>query len=277
MDLSKSTRERYLEHSQNPACSGCHNLIDPIGFTFEHFDGIGRFRQIDGVHDIDSTGEITGTTHTNTIVDDAYELSAELSTSEDVQACFTTQWLRYTYGLHEEPLLETTHHQLETNFVSDGADIQSGLLAMVNTPHFRTRVADPEATDTGPDDSVTQWTTNQLLDGRAEPVLDAPSGPATPEGLVVDISEVSRWNSGACIDVVVTNNTGANITWEIEVPLEGNLENIWNAEVAQNLVTSLVIHGVEWNASLAPAATASRYTPRIHTDVGWYNRLPSRG
>ncbi|MBT6492278.1 MAG: DUF1588 domain-containing protein [Deltaproteobacteria bacterium] len=257
MDLSKSTRERYLEHSQNPACSGCHNLIDPIGFTFEHFDGIGRFREVDGIHGIDASGEITGTQHTNTTVNGARELSTQLSNSQDVQACFTEQWLRYTYGLHQEPLLETTLENLETNFVSNGADIQSGLLAMVNTPHFRTRNADPEATDTTAQDLTIVWTTNELLGGREEPILDSPSGPATPEGLSVETIEASRWNSGACFDVVVTNNSDATITWEIEVPLEGNLENIWNAEVTQNLVTSLVVHGVGWNASLAPTGTAS--------------------
>lgn len=257
MDLTKSTRERYLEHAQNPACSGCHDLIDPIGFTFEHFDGIGRYRQIDGIHDIDATGEISGTQHTNQVVNGAHELSEQLGSSEDVQTCFTKQWLRYTYGLHEEPLLETTHEQLGEEFVSQGGDIQSGLMAMVNTPHFRTRMADPETTDTIELVPEAPWTVDQLLQGREEPVLDSPSGPATPEGLGVDVSEASRWNSGVCIDVIVTNNTETTIAWEIEVPLEGHLENIWNAEITQNLVTSLVIHGVDWNASLAPATTAS--------------------
>ena len=39
MDPSLSTRERYEQHSSDPACSSCHDLIDSIGFGFEHFDG----------------------------------------------------------------------------------------------------------------------------------------------------------------------------------------------------------------------------------------------
>ncbi|MGZ3421708.1 MAG: DUF1588 domain-containing protein, partial [Polyangiales bacterium] len=33
-----STRDRFAAHDKNPACSGCHHLMDPIGLGFEHFD-----------------------------------------------------------------------------------------------------------------------------------------------------------------------------------------------------------------------------------------------
>src|SRR5262249_1577733 len=42
-----STRERFSQHSTDPACAGCHHLMDPIGFGFENFDAIGRFRSTD--------------------------------------------------------------------------------------------------------------------------------------------------------------------------------------------------------------------------------------
>ena len=53
-----STRQRLSEHETNPACSGCHSLMDPIGFGFENYDGIGRFRTTDGDQPIDSSGNI---------------------------------------------------------------------------------------------------------------------------------------------------------------------------------------------------------------------------
>ena len=37
-------RERMEEHRANPACAGCHKLMDPIGLALENFDGIGRWR-----------------------------------------------------------------------------------------------------------------------------------------------------------------------------------------------------------------------------------------
>ena len=35
-----TTRQRFDQHAQSAACSGCHNMIDPIGFAMEHFDGV---------------------------------------------------------------------------------------------------------------------------------------------------------------------------------------------------------------------------------------------
>jgi hypothetical protein len=37
-------RERMAQHRTNPACASCHQMMDPIGLSFEHFDAIGRWR-----------------------------------------------------------------------------------------------------------------------------------------------------------------------------------------------------------------------------------------
>jgi hypothetical protein len=42
-----SMRDRMEQHRRNPACSGCHKLMDPIGLALENFDGIGRWRTAD--------------------------------------------------------------------------------------------------------------------------------------------------------------------------------------------------------------------------------------
>ena len=39
-----SMRERMVQHRANPACSGCHQLMDPAGLSMENFDAIGRWR-----------------------------------------------------------------------------------------------------------------------------------------------------------------------------------------------------------------------------------------
>jgi len=52
-------RARILAHRVNPACSACHNLMDPMGFAMEHFDWTGRWRdtEFDGSK-IDTTGAL---------------------------------------------------------------------------------------------------------------------------------------------------------------------------------------------------------------------------
>jgi len=47
-DASKSLREQMAEHRTNPTCAACHDSMDALGFAFEHFDGAGKFRDLDG-------------------------------------------------------------------------------------------------------------------------------------------------------------------------------------------------------------------------------------
>ncbi len=53
---SLSVRGRLAEHRANPACSGCHNLIDPVGFSLENFDAVGRWRTMESGVAIDAAG-----------------------------------------------------------------------------------------------------------------------------------------------------------------------------------------------------------------------------
>ena len=50
-------RARMEQHRNNPACSACHAMIDPPGFALEHFDAIGRWRDVDvSFNPIDASG-----------------------------------------------------------------------------------------------------------------------------------------------------------------------------------------------------------------------------
>lgn len=55
-----SVRERLLEHRANPACSGCHNLMDPVGFALENYDAVGQWRSSESEQPIDSEGSLPG-------------------------------------------------------------------------------------------------------------------------------------------------------------------------------------------------------------------------
>lgn len=55
---SLSQRERLEQHRRDPACSSCHNRMDPLGFGLENFDGLGRWRETDAGHPIDASGKL---------------------------------------------------------------------------------------------------------------------------------------------------------------------------------------------------------------------------
>jgi hypothetical protein len=52
-------RERMAQHRESPACSGCHQLMDPIGLSMENFDAVGRWRnRAEGDAAIDAAGAL---------------------------------------------------------------------------------------------------------------------------------------------------------------------------------------------------------------------------
>ena len=53
-----SVRERLEAHRKNPACSGCHAVMDPLGFALENFDPIGRWRTEDSGTPVDASGTL---------------------------------------------------------------------------------------------------------------------------------------------------------------------------------------------------------------------------
>ena len=55
-ELKGSLRQQMEQHRKNPSCATCHARMDPLGFGFENFDAIGRWRARDGKHAIDASG-----------------------------------------------------------------------------------------------------------------------------------------------------------------------------------------------------------------------------
>jgi mono/diheme cytochrome c family protein len=60
---AQAMRERMEEHRRNPACAGCHKLMDPIGLALENFDGIGRWRTMDNGARIDPAAQLADGTN----------------------------------------------------------------------------------------------------------------------------------------------------------------------------------------------------------------------
>jgi hypothetical protein len=108
----KTTRERVAEHTSAPSCQMCHGVINPIGYSFEHYDAVGQYRDVDNGEMVDSSGamptkvavdaltfDVTRATSLgSTPVADAIGLSQQMAQHESAQKCFTAMWLRYLYS-----------------------------------------------------------------------------------------------------------------------------------------------------------------------------------
>lgn len=53
-------RQQLELHRQSPSCASCHRVMDQLGFGIENFDPVGRWRENDGKHPLDTRGELPG-------------------------------------------------------------------------------------------------------------------------------------------------------------------------------------------------------------------------
>jgi len=95
VDPTKSTRERFSQHSEDPLCASCHTLIDPLGFAFEHYDQLGRWRETDNGHTIDATGDLDGVPF-----EGAVGLAGALVDDPRLATCFVQTARRWVAGTH---------------------------------------------------------------------------------------------------------------------------------------------------------------------------------
>jgi hypothetical protein len=137
---SQTARERLQEHSSNPACSGCHQMIDPFGFAFGHFDEAGVYMELENGLPIDTSADVTVSDVAGHSAD-LPELLNKLADSPQVKRCLAGKWL--TFGLNRE-LTEAdacSLQQVEAAFVDSGGSLQELFIALASTDAFRYRPA----------------------------------------------------------------------------------------------------------------------------------------
>lgn len=140
VDESQTTREQFGQHSKDPLCQGCHQMMDPIGFGFEHFDGVGRYRETEWDLPIDVSGELLAT-DVDGPYDGVVELAAKLASSDQVKACVATQWFRFGYGRAETAADACSMAGIQSAFAAADYDIKELIVALTLTDAFRYRHA----------------------------------------------------------------------------------------------------------------------------------------
>ncbi len=92
--VPSTVRGRMEQHRSNPACAGCHKVMDPLGLALENFDAVGAWRTRESGIAIDASGELTD----GTKIDGVAALRAALVRRPDVLVGTMTEKLM-TYGL----------------------------------------------------------------------------------------------------------------------------------------------------------------------------------
>jgi hypothetical protein len=133
----KTTRERYeVLHSAAPECSGCHTLMDPIGFAFEHLDAAGRYRAKENKFDIDDSGVITRT-QGDIKVKGPTELAKAIAGLPEVNDCMASYMAAFALGVSHDSaqcLVSSATAELR-----NGSSIVDFYVRMAKSDHFRYR------------------------------------------------------------------------------------------------------------------------------------------
>ncbi|KYF94077.1 hypothetical protein BE17_53480 [Sorangium cellulosum] len=136
VDQSSSTRDRLAQHEVDPACVSCHQLIDPIGFGFEHYDALGRYRELDGGEPVDASGKVIATRDMDGEFVGVKELGERLARSAEVEECMARQWFRFAIARFEQEMDGCSMESLLETFKAAGQDLNALPRAVVETDAF---------------------------------------------------------------------------------------------------------------------------------------------
>lgn len=133
----ESERERLERHREDPSCASCHDLIDPLGFGFEPYDALGRWRETVEGQPVDDLGTLPD----GTTFEGAVELAQVLAAGEGYPTCVTQKLMTYALGrvtTAEEQCMLT---EIGLENVAADASISDLVWAVVQSDAFQTEIA----------------------------------------------------------------------------------------------------------------------------------------
>ncbi len=135
---AQTTRQRYEElHTANASCKGCHAMMDNIGFSLEHLDAAGRYRETENSFAINDVGSVTGTSAGDLSVTGAAGLSTALAQLPEVTDCVSSYLGAYALGVnHDSAACLVTSAAAE---LRGGGSVLDFYVRVARSEHFRAR------------------------------------------------------------------------------------------------------------------------------------------
>ena len=96
-DPARTTRQRHVQHAQDPTCRSCHRTIDALGYPFENFDFVGRARSEENAIPVDTGSDYDGPGGPQHFRDST-DVSRWLAGNPAAHECFARQAYRFFSG-----------------------------------------------------------------------------------------------------------------------------------------------------------------------------------
>jgi hypothetical protein len=135
-DATLTMRQKLTMHRVDPACAGCHALIDPMGLAMEGFDHLGKERREELGKPVDVTGGLVGSEDQDGPVRGLKELTAKLAASRTVRRCFAAESLQYWLGRRAQGGDECAVEAMDKAFAASGGDYVALLQALYTSEPF---------------------------------------------------------------------------------------------------------------------------------------------
>jgi hypothetical protein len=143
IDPDATTRERFEQHSSDPTCASCHRYIDPVGFGFERFDAMARYRTEEHGLPIDASGVVTSPEALGTDglfeFESLPELAQGLVDTKAARSCFVEQSFRFSKGGLASEADACTLEALDAHFEVTGRSIPELFVGLTQVPSFTRR------------------------------------------------------------------------------------------------------------------------------------------
>jgi hypothetical protein len=138
-----TTRDQVEAHTeQDPYCAGCHkSIVNPPGFAFEHYDALGKWRDLDNGAPVDASGNGNSGSWAFSFTD-AVDLVGQIAESENGSRCYLMNWFRYGYGRDIAPVDMCTIDALDEQLAASDYNIKELLVALTLTRTFRFRAVE---------------------------------------------------------------------------------------------------------------------------------------
>jgi hypothetical protein len=134
---ASSLRERLEAHRVQPVCASCHKIMDPIGFSLENFDLIGKWRDVDGGVPINSSGVLVDGTPLTRPSD---LKKALLGRSDMFVTTATEKMLTYALGRAVDYNDMPTVRSIVRDASKNGDRFSSLVLGIAKSAPFQTRM-----------------------------------------------------------------------------------------------------------------------------------------
>jgi hypothetical protein len=123
-DPSFTMREKVTELTRDTSCMGCHSVINPLGFTLEQYDAIGRWRTEDNHKPVDAGGELPMDDGEIVRLTGARDVADLAARSEDAQRAFVRQLFHHTVKQDAAAFGPNTLDALRRSFSASEFNIQ---------------------------------------------------------------------------------------------------------------------------------------------------------